>query len=140
MAENVLAYLELDTEPCDAPRWRVEQEYRGAAGRIREALQAFGYYEPGITAALTFDEACWHARFEVLLGEPVRIRTLDVALEGEAETDPPFAAALAEAGLATGAVIAKEDASIPVLKAEQTHEFAIEAKGRKIVAWRYTRK
>ena len=105
MAEYVLAYLELDTEPCDAPRWRVEQEYRGAAGRIREALQAFGYYEPGITAALTFDEACWHARFEVLLGEPVRIRTLDVALEGEAETDPPFAAALAEAGLATGAVL-----------------------------------
>jgi hypothetical protein len=54
---------------------------------------------------------------------------------------PPVAVALAFEFLdATGTVVAKEDASIPILKPEQAHEFILEAKGRKIVAWRYTRK
>ena len=43
---NVLAYFDLDEEPCDAPAWRVEQQYQAAPSRIRDALQAFGYYEP----------------------------------------------------------------------------------------------
>jgi translocation and assembly module TamA len=105
VAANVLAYLDLDDEPCDAPRWRVEQQYRAAPGRIRDALQAFGYYEPSVAPALDQDEACWHARFEIELGEAVRLRAVDVRLTGEAESDAPFAAALAEAGLATGAVL-----------------------------------
>jgi translocation and assembly module TamA len=105
IAANVLAYLDLDDEPCDAPRWRVEQQYRAAPARIRDALQAFGYYEPSVAPALDQDEACWHARFEIELGEAVRLRAVDVRLTGEAESDPPFATALAEAGLATGAVL-----------------------------------
>ena len=104
-AANVLAYLDLDDEPCDAPRWRVEQAYRGAPARIGEALQAFGYYEPGIAPELTFADDCWHARFVIAAGEPVRIRTLDLALTGDAESDPQFQAALAEAGLANGGVL-----------------------------------
>ena len=51
IAANVLAYLDLDDEPCDAPQWRVEQLYRRAPERIREALQVFGYYAPTIAPA-----------------------------------------------------------------------------------------
>ena len=105
VAANVLAYLDLDEEPCDAPRWRVEQLYRNAPERIRDALQAFGFYEPGIVPELGFAEECWHAQFAITAGEPVRIRTLDLTLTGEAETDPQFQAALAEAGLANGGVL-----------------------------------
>ena len=105
VAANVLAYLDLDGEPCDAPRWRVEQLYRGAPERIGEALQAFGYYEPGIEPTLIFADACWHAVFSIAPGEPVRIRTLNLAITGEAETDPQFQAALAEAGLATDSAL-----------------------------------
>jgi translocation and assembly module TamA len=102
LAANVLAYLELDEEPCDAPRWRVEQLNGRAAARIRESLQAFGFYEPTIAAELTFEDACWHARYTIDAGEPVRIRALDVRVAGAAETDASFSAALAEAGLAPG--------------------------------------
>lgn len=102
IASNVLAYLDLDDEPCDAPSWRVEQLYRGAPGRIRDALQAFGYYEPEITPALVTADDCWHARFEIALGPPVRLRAVDVALTGEAVNDAPFEAARAAAGLASG--------------------------------------
>jgi translocation and assembly module TamA len=102
IAANVLAYLDLDDEPCDAPSWRVEQLYRGAPERIRDALQAYGYYEPTIAPALVTADDCWHARFEIALGPPVRIRAVDVTLTGEAENDAPFAAALAAAGLVSG--------------------------------------
>jgi translocation and assembly module TamA len=105
VAANVLAYLDLDDEPCDAPRWRVEQLYRGAPQRIGEALQAFGYYEPGIDRELSFADECWHARFAITAGEPVRIRTLDLAITGEAESDPDFQTALAAAGFATGSTL-----------------------------------
>ena len=49
-----------------------------------------------------FSDDCWHARFTIDPGEPVRIRTLDVAVTGEAEHDSPFTEALAQAGLAVG--------------------------------------
>jgi translocation and assembly module TamA len=102
---NVLAYLDLDDEPCDAPRWRIEQLYRRAPERIREALQAFGYYEPALESALVFGETCWRASFTVTPGEPVRIRTLELAVTGEGESDPVFSAALDEAALTAGAAL-----------------------------------
>ena len=105
LAANVLAYLDLDEEPCDAERWRIEQQHRGAPTRIRDSLQAFGYYEPTITPELEFAEECWHARFTIAAGDPIRIRALDLGLTGEAEQDPTFTSALAEAGLAIGGVL-----------------------------------
>ena len=102
LAANVLAYLDLDEEPCEAPRWRVEQLHGRAPTRIRESLQAFGHYEATVTPQLAFTDACWQARYTIDPGEPVRIRSLDVAVTGEAETDASFTAALAEAGLAVG--------------------------------------
>ena len=105
LTANVLAYLELDEEPCDAPRWRVEQLERGAPARIRDALQAFGYYEPTITPVLTFAEECWRASFTIAPGDPVRIRALDVSVTGDAQQDPTFTTALAESGLAAGGTL-----------------------------------
>jgi translocation and assembly module TamA len=105
LAANVLAYLDLDEEPCDAPRLRVEQLHSRAPARIRESLQAFGYYEPTVAPELTFVDGCWQARYTIEAGEPVRVRALAVAVTGEAEGDAPFMAALAEAGLAAGAAL-----------------------------------
>jgi translocation and assembly module TamA len=107
LAANVLAYLDLDDEPCDAPQWRIEQQQRSAPGRIRDALQAFGYYEPTVMPELAFAEACWHARYTIAPGEPVRIRTLQLGLTGEAQNDPPFVAAvaLAQADLSIGTAL-----------------------------------
>jgi len=101
-AANVLAYLDLDDEPCDAPRLRIEQMHGRAAARIRDSLQAYGYYEPSVEPSLLFADDCWHARYTIATGEPVRIRALEVSLTGEAEKDPPFTAALAETNLAVG--------------------------------------
>jgi translocation and assembly module TamA len=105
LAANAVAYLDLADAPCDTPRWRVEQFYRAAPERIGEALQALGYYAPTIDSELTFPDECWHARFEVMPGEPVRIRSLDVGISGEAQNDAAFQQSIAESGLAVGAVL-----------------------------------
>ncbi len=107
IAANALAFLDLDEEPCDAPRLRIEQLHGRAPARIRDSLQAFGYYEPTIEPTLLYSDDCWHARYAVTAGEPVRIRTLDLAMTGEARDDPPFVAALAlaQAELTTGAAL-----------------------------------
>ena len=103
LAANVLAYLNLDEEPCDAPRWRIEQEFQAAPARIGEALAALGYYAPTVMPTLELGEQCWRAAFAIAPGEPVRIRAVNVALDGEAAGDAAFTAALEEAHLTVGA-------------------------------------
>ncbi len=105
LADNVRAYLRLDEEPCDAPEWRVEQQYRAAPGQIREALQAYGYYEPVIETELERDDRCWHVALTIAAGEPVRLRGVELALTGEAAGDAAFIGARDEAGLASGGIL-----------------------------------
>jgi translocation and assembly module TamA len=105
LADNVLAYLELDEEPCDVPQWRIEQQYRAAPGQVREALQAYGYYEPAIETAMMRDDTCWHVTLTIAAGEPVRLRSVDVALTGEAAGDTAFIGARDEAGLASDDIL-----------------------------------
>jgi translocation and assembly module TamA len=105
LTANVLAYLNLDEEPCDAPRWRIEQQYRAAPARIRDALQAFGYYEPSVTPALEFPADCWRAVFTIEAGQPVLIRGFDVQLSGEALGDAEFTGATEQSQLRSGAIL-----------------------------------
>jgi translocation and assembly module TamA len=105
LAENLLAHLRLDDEPCDSPQWRVEQQYRAAPAQIREALQAYGYYEPMIEGAMSRDDACWHVTFTLAAGPPVLLRRVALTLAGEAANDAEFIRARDESGLASGAVL-----------------------------------
>jgi translocation and assembly module TamA len=105
LTSNVLAHLNLDEEPCDAPRWRIEQQYQAAPARIRQGLEALGYYEPSIAPQLEETDACWRATFTIAAGEPTRIRNVDVALTGEATNDATFKEALDQAGLRANEVL-----------------------------------
>ncbi len=106
-ATNVLAYLDLDEEPCDAPRLRVEQLYGSAPVRIRDSLQAFGYYEPTIQSELDVRRGvlarALHDRARRARAHP----HVDLGLTGEAQARPPFVAALAlaRAALTDGAAL-----------------------------------
>ena len=102
---NILAYLDLDEEACDAPQWRIEQQYQASPAKIDEALEALGYYGATIRPTLMRDDTCWHAAFTVDPGEPVKIRTAAVAVDGDGKDDPAFKASLEQAALATGQVL-----------------------------------
>jgi translocation and assembly module TamA len=102
---NVRAHLELDDEACDAPEWRVQQEYDASPEKIRTALEALGYYEPRIEPSFDRTPQCWHAKFAVRIGPPTLVRKLDVDLAGEAAKDSEFVKARDQSPVKAGAVL-----------------------------------
>ncbi|HUO68255.1 MAG TPA: POTRA domain-containing protein, partial [Gammaproteobacteria bacterium] len=104
-AANVRAHLDLDEEACDAPEWRVQQEYGASPEKIRTALEALGYYEPRIDPSLDRTPQCWHAKFAVRIGPPTLVRKLDVELAGEAAKDTAFVTARDQSPVKAGAVL-----------------------------------
>ena len=103
LRDNVLAHLTLDKAPCDAPSWRVRRLSRKADAEIRDALEAYGYYNPVISIGSGTEAGCWLVRIDVDPGEPVRLRQVEVAVTGEAADDAGFRRLLKSQPLRTGA-------------------------------------
>lgn len=85
---NARAVLPLSSAGCDAARWRVQRLFRDADTDLRKALEALGYYEIAISKSLTWGDECWSADFDIVAGEPVRLRQVNVSVEGDADNDP----------------------------------------------------
>jgi len=100
--KNILAYIELDGESCDAEPWRVRRRFKTADDRIRKALEAYGFYSVEITKQLSWADDCWRAEFRVDPGKPVTLRKVELSLTGDAGEDPEFAGVLEAAGLVPG--------------------------------------
>lgn len=90
LRDNVLAHLALDDAPCEAPAWRVRRLRRQAEAEVREALEAYGHYNPVITIESPGAKDCWLTRISIEPGEPVRLRRVEATFSGEAATDPAF--------------------------------------------------
>lgn len=105
LRDNVLAHLALDDAACDAPAWRVRRLDRQAEAQVRTALEAYGYYDPRVEITRSYEKGCWLTRIRIEPGEPVRLRRVDVRLDGEAATDPAFARLLGRRVLVPGAVL-----------------------------------
>ena len=88
LLENILIHLEL--EACDAPGWRVQEQFEVSGADIRTALEAYGYYGPEIASTLSLGDDCWTASFSVDLGEPVRLRRVELSVAGEGSEDSVF--------------------------------------------------
>jgi len=103
LRDNVLAHLTLDKAPCDAPSWRVRRLSRKADAEIRDALEAYGYYNPVISIGSGTEAGCWLVRIDIDPGEPVRLRQVEVAVTGEAAEDTGFRRLLKSQPLKAGA-------------------------------------
>jgi translocation and assembly module TamA len=101
-ADNVRAFLRIDDLTCSVEESAVRLEFARAPGQIRSGLEAFGFYAPAIDADLELAAECWTARFTITPGEPVRVRSREIAIVGSGQTDPAFIRVMAEAGLAVG--------------------------------------
>jgi len=69
---------------------------------IDTALNPYGYYHSTFESTVTNDD---HLKLEVVAGEPVRINTLDIRLDGAAASDEEFSALLAQTPLQLGAAL-----------------------------------
>lgn len=88
--------LRLETEPCEAPRWRLERRLRLVAGELTPGLRALGYYAARIDATLDpaeRDEAsCWQATVRIEAGPRALWREVRVEILGEGADDAALTA------------------------------------------------
>ncbi len=98
-----MTHLSLADAPCDAPSWRIRRLTRKADPEVRDALEAYGYYNPAIAIESTAEQGCWLVRIDIDPGEPVRLRSVDVAVAGEAAGDAAFGRLLKSQPLKPGA-------------------------------------
>ncbi len=105
IGENIRAYLSLAQEACTAPEWRVRRLFARSDEEIRRAVRALGYYQPEFSKRLEREEACWKASYEIDLGEPVTVESVDVQISGEAADDGAFAALLEALPVKSGDVM-----------------------------------
>jgi translocation and assembly module TamA len=90
LERNIRAFVSLDDEPCDAEDWLVRRRFRALEKETRESLEPFGYYRPTINTLLSTGGKCWQATLTIDPGEPVRYRSVDIAVTGDAATDTAF--------------------------------------------------
>ncbi len=101
---NIQAMLTLEQESCDTPDWRMQAGLEQADEQIRQALQAFGYYQPVIEQNFqpAEQDGCWSATFDIQPGPRVALRNIDVDILGEASEDDSFQTLLKKADLKSG--------------------------------------
>jgi translocation and assembly module TamA len=87
---NARALMPIASADCDSAPWRIERLFRDADQNLRRSLEALGYYDVTIEKNLTRDDDCWHARFDVQTGEPVRLRNVNINIDGEANDDARY--------------------------------------------------
>jgi translocation and assembly module TamA len=102
--KSIEAWLSLYDEPCEATQHRLQARLDQAAGEIRHALRAFGYYSPGIKQQFEArgKNGCWSATFNIETGPQVRLRNIDIDLQGEGRDDDAFRKLLRNTKLKSG--------------------------------------
>ncbi len=111
LADNIRAFLAIERisgQPAPMAS-RLQYLHRQAPDQIRIALQPFGYYQPQIEAELIDQTDTWLARYKVDPGKQVLLDKINVAIQGEAETDPQFLNTLSELALAPGQALRHAD-------------------------------
>jgi translocation and assembly module TamA len=108
-SDNILAYLRLDDEPCDAPEWRLRRVFKESAGEIRESLEVVGYYNVAIEQQLERGDSCWHASFVIDPGQPVVLRNVSLLVESDEPLGKVLEKAVSECPLRRGEILQHAD-------------------------------
>jgi translocation and assembly module TamA len=104
LRDNIVAFLglsrfsgfeQLDQDMVDRLAIRAE-------GEARDALRPFGYYEPKVAVQVEPVAGGWQATLDIEAGEPVRLMSADVALEGPGSKEPFLAEVLQRSPLRVG--------------------------------------
>jgi translocation and assembly module TamA len=103
---NARALMPLAAAECDSVRWRIERLFRDSEKNLRESLEALGYYDISVAKSIDWSsDDCWKARFDVTLGDPVRLRVVSIEFTGEASDDAEFRRAAIEDQLKAGEIL-----------------------------------
>jgi translocation and assembly module TamA len=102
---NVLLFLSLERyrQRDDLDPALVERLQERAEREVAAALRPFGWYEPRVRSEVTaLGAGNWRARILVEPGQRVVVEDVDLVIEGEGATDPPFVAIRQDTQLRAG--------------------------------------
>ncbi len=102
LLENVRLFV---GEPASSDPLVVRRHAEQAEGRAREALEALGHYDADIRVSARRDRDTLVIHLEIDPGEPIRLGTVQIDLEGAAAEDPAFAEWLARLPLREGDIL-----------------------------------
>ena len=102
---NILAYMQLDDETCDALDWRIRRLFSDAETEIREALEVVGYYNINIEKKLEVGHTCWQVSFAIKPGQPVKLRTVSIEIDTGGAQDIELESAARECALRSGDIL-----------------------------------
>jgi translocation and assembly module TamA len=106
LRDAVLAGLEINQYARrDVTAAQVRRLYERAEDQARAALEPYGYYNASVSGELREQGADYVAVLHVKAGEPVRVATLDIQLDGDADGQRAVQKALAAFAPSKGAVL-----------------------------------
>lgn len=90
--KNVLAFLSIEQQKKhqDLTENLLKKLHKKAADEIRQALQPFGYYRPGIQSEILFKEPTWNVFYRITPGTPVIINNVELSITGEGRDHKSF--------------------------------------------------
>lgn len=93
LRENILAFLEINrlVGREDLGELVVRLQHRKAPNNIRAALRPLGFYQVTVESELAADGDNWRARYKVMAGNRVVVRSVAVSVQGPGDSDPAFA-------------------------------------------------
>ncbi len=103
--DNILAYMRLDDETCDAPDWRLRRLFADSEKEIREALEVVGFYNIEIEKTLKTGDSCWQASFVITPGKPVVLRNVSIEIDTGGVRDTELENASRKCALNAGDVL-----------------------------------
>lgn len=108
--ENALAFLDIDDDegqPISNPSYA---DYLAQLGveQIQQSLQPFGYYLATVKSEVKKTPKQWTVRYQVNKGKPVRIRQIDIKVDGAGKNDADFVELLGKYPLKKGDILQQE--------------------------------
>lgn len=100
-----LLNIEIHSQDPDLTDTRIERLHRAAPRDIQRSLEPFGFYQAKIVASLEQAGPDWRARYDIKLGDPVRVATVDIRLSGDGQFDPRLTKVVAAFPLRVGHVL-----------------------------------
>lgn len=81
---NIQTRLKLDGKDIDGPltQHKIRRFAIESLKSVREAASPYGYFKPKVTYSVFHDGNVWTVRYNVRLGEPVKITEIDVRVSG----------------------------------------------------------
>lgn len=89
LRNNILSYMQIDEETCDAAEGRIRYLFKQTDEQIEEALEVTGYYNANVEKNLDLERDCWLASYVITPGNPVLLRTVTIDIEsGSSDIKP----------------------------------------------------